>query len=69
MDDLIEKRIHCRDCEIVKEILRLRFIKGLSFFQIERETGVSLSTVGRKVHKYGDPLLLELAAQIGFEKN
>jgi len=66
MDNLIEKRIHCKDCKIVKDILRLRFIKGMSFFQIERETGVSLSTVGRKIHKYGDPLLLELADQIGF---
>lgn len=59
---LIENEVVCcPDAERNRAILRLRYINGLTFKQVADELYVSDITVSRVVHKYGDPLMIELA--------
>lgn len=61
MERLINEKVTGRKCERNREILRLRFLRGLTFEEIAEAMDMSDKQVGRIVHRYGDPLLLMLA--------
>lgn len=46
--------------EMKREILRLYMVSGKTYEQIEQETGISVSTIGRCVRRYYDRLVLML---------
>lgn len=61
MEHLINEKVTGKKCERNREILRLRFLRGLTFEEIAEIMDMSDKQVGRIVHRYGDPLLLMLA--------
>lgn len=61
MEQLINEKITGRKCERNREILKLRFLRGLTFAEIAEIMDMSEKQIGRIIHRYGDPLLLMLA--------
>ena len=61
MEELINEKVTGRRCERNREILKLRFLKGLTFEEIAAEMDMSDKQIGRIIHRYGDPLLLLIA--------
>ncbi len=61
MERLINEKVTGRRCERNREILRLRFLRGLTYEEIAEIMDMSDKQVGRIIRRYGDPLLLMLA--------
>lgn len=61
MERLINEKVTGKKCERNREILKLRFLRGLTFEEIAEIMKMSDKQIGRIVHRYGDPLLLILA--------
>ena len=61
MEWLIREKVTGKKCERNREILRLRFLRGLTYEEIAEIMDMSDKQVGRIIHRYGDPLLLLLA--------
>ena len=64
MARLIDEKITGRKCERNRQILKLRFLRGLTFEEIASEMQMSDKQIGRIIHRYGDPLLLILAKSL-----
>ena len=54
----IDRFVNGKKAERNREILKLYYLRGKTYEEIEGLTGVSAVHVGRIVHKYGDPILL-----------
>lgn len=61
MEWLIAEKVTGKRCERNREILRLWFLRGLTYEQIAEIVDMSDKQVGRIIHRYGDPLLLMLS--------
>jgi RNA polymerase sigma factor (sigma-70 family) len=61
MERLIDEKITGRKSARNREILKLRFLQGLTFAEIAEKMDMSEVQVGRIIHRYGDPLLIMLA--------
>jgi len=61
MEALIDEKITGKKSERNRKILKLRFLRGLTYAEIAEEMGMSDIQIGRIIHRYGDPLLLMLA--------
>lgn len=61
MERLINEKVTGKKCERNREILKLRFLRGLTFEEIAEIMKMSDKQIGRIVHRYGDPLLFILA--------
>lgn len=61
MEALINEKITGRKSERNREILKLRFLRGLTFEEIAEIEDMSPKQIGRIIHRYGDPLLIMLA--------
>ena len=61
MEALINEKITGRKSERNREILKLRFLRGLTFEDIAEIMQMSDKQIGRIIHRYGDPLLIMLA--------
>ena len=61
MEDLIDEKITGRKSARNREILKLRFLQGLTFEEIAEIEKMSDKQIGRIIHRYGDPLLIILA--------
>lgn len=61
MEYLINEKVTGRKCERNREILKLRFLRGLTFEEIAEIMKMSDKQIGRIIHRYGDPLLIMLA--------
>lgn len=61
MEYLINEKITGRKAARNRQILKLRFLDGLTYAEIAQIMGMSEGQIGRIVHRYGDPLLLMLA--------
>lgn len=61
MERLINEKVTGKKCERNREILKLRFLRGLTFEEIAEIMKMSDKQIGRIVHRHGDPLLLILA--------
>ncbi len=61
MEYLINEKVTGRKCERNREILKLRFLRGLTFEEIAEIMRMSDKQIGRIIHRYGDPLLIMLA--------
>lgn len=61
MERLINEKVTGKKCERNREILRLRFLRGLTYEEIAEIMDMSDKQVGRIIRRYGDPLLLMLA--------
>lgn len=57
---LIEEYVIGPRSERKREILQLYMVEGKTYEQIEQETGISVSTIGRCVRRYYDRLVLML---------
>ena len=64
MERLINEKVTGKKCERNREILKLRFLRGLTFEEIAEIMKMSDKQIGRIVHRYGDPLLLILAKSL-----
>ena len=58
LEALIDRFVNGKKAERNREILKLYYLKGCTYEEIEEVVGVSAVHVGRIVHKYGDPILL-----------
>lgn len=61
MERLIDSKIVGKKSARNREILKLRFLQGLTYAEIAEQMQMSDIQVGRIIHRYGDPLLLMLA--------
>ena len=61
MEKLINEKVTGRKCERNREILKLRFLRGLTFEEIAEIMQMSDKQIGRIIHRYGDPLLILLS--------
>ena len=61
MGNLINEKITGRKAARNRQILRLRFLDGLTYAEIAGIMDMSEVQIGRIVHRYGDPLLLMIA--------
>ena len=61
MEQLIDEKITGRKSARNREILKLRFLQGMTFAEIAEKMDMSEVQVGRIIHRYGDPLLIMLA--------
>jgi len=61
MEQLINEKVTGKKCERNREILKLRFLRGLTFEEIAEIMQMSDKQIGRIVHRYGDPLLILLS--------
>lgn len=61
MERLIDEKITGRKSARNREILKLRFLQGLTFAEIAEKMDMSDAQIGRIIHRYGDPLLAMLA--------
>lgn len=61
MENLINEKITGRKAARNRQILRLRFLDGLTYAEIAEIMDMSEVQIGRIVHRYGDPLLLMIA--------
>lgn len=60
LNHLIDEYVIGPRSETKREILRLYMVFGKTYEQIEQETGISVSTIGRCVRRYYDRLVLML---------
>lgn len=60
MERLIDEKITGKKCARNREILKLRFLQGLTFAEIAERMEMSEVQISRIIHRYGDPLLLML---------
>lgn len=58
MEHLINEKVTGKKSARNREILKLRFLHGLTFAEIAEQMDMSEAQIGRIVHRYGDPLLL-----------
>lgn len=61
MEQLINEKVTGKKCERNREILKLRFLRGLTFEEIAEIMQMSDKQIGRIIHRYGDPLLIILS--------
>lgn len=61
MEALIDEKITGKKSARNREILKLRFLQGLTFEEIAAIKDMSDKQIGRIIHRYGDPLLLMIA--------
>ena len=61
MERLIDEKITGRKSARNREILKLRFLQGMTFAEIAEKMDMSEVQIGRIIHRYGDPLLIMLA--------
>lgn len=61
MEYLINEHVTGFRCERNREILKLRFLRGLTFEEIAEIMKMSDKQIGRIIHRHGDPLLLMIA--------
>lgn len=64
MEHLIDEYVVGKNSERNREILKLRFLRGLSFPEIARIKKMSDKQIGRIIHRYGDPLLIKLSERL-----
>lgn len=64
MERLIDEYVVGKNSERNREILKLRFLRGLSFPEIARIKKMSDKQIGRIIHRYGDPLLIKLSERL-----
>lgn len=64
MERLIDEYVVGKNSERNREILKLRFLRGLSFSEIARIKKMSDKQIGRIIHRYGDPLLIKLSERL-----
>lgn len=60
LSHLIQEYVIGPRSERKREILQLYMVEGKTYEQIEQETGISVSTIGRCVRRYYDRLVLML---------
>ena len=61
MEQLIDEKITGKKSARNRQILKLRFLQGMTFAEIAEAVDMSEIQVGRIIHRYGDPLLIMLA--------
>ena len=61
MEQLIDEKITGKKSARNRQILKLRFLQGMTFAEIAEAVDMSEVQVGRIIHRYGDPLLIMLA--------
>ena len=61
MEQLIDEKITGKKSSRNRQILKLRFLQGMTFAEIAEAVDMSEVQVGRIIHRYGDPLLIMLA--------
>lgn len=61
MEMLIDEKITGKKSARNRQILKLRFLQGMTFAEIAEAVDMSEIQVGRIIHRYGDPLLIMLA--------
>ena len=61
MERLIDEKIVGKKSARNREILKLRFLQGMTYAEIAEAVDMSDIQIGRIIHRYGDPLLLMLA--------
>lgn len=61
MERLIDEKITGKKSARNREILKLRFLQGLTYAEIAEKMDMSEIQIGRIIHRYGDPLLIMLA--------
>ena len=58
---MINEKITGPKCSRNREILKYRFLQGLTFAEIAEKMEMSEIQISRIVHRYGDPLLFMIA--------
>ena len=61
MEQLIDEKITGKKSARNRQILKLRFLQGMTFAEIAEAVDMSEIQVGRIIHRYGDPHLIMLA--------
>jgi len=61
MERLIDEKVTGWKSERNREILKLRFLQGMTYAEIAEKMKMSDIQIGRIIHRYGDPLLIMLA--------
>lgn len=61
MEQLISEKVTGKKSARNREILKLRFLQGLTYAEIAEKMDMSEIQIGRIIHRYGDPLLIMLA--------
>ena len=60
MEKLIDEKITGKKSARNRQILKLRFLQGMTFAEIAEAMDMSEIQVGRIIHRFGDPLLIML---------
>lgn len=61
MEYMIDEYVTGKRSERNREILKLRFLRGLTYEEIAEVMDMSDKQIGRIIHRYGDPLLIRLS--------
>ena len=61
IERLIDEKVTGWKSERNREILKLRFLQGMTYAEIAEKMKMSDIQIGRIIHRYGDPLLIMLA--------
>ena len=61
MERLIDEKIVGKKSARNREILKLRFLQGMTYAEIAERMEMSDIQIGRIIHRYGDPLLIMLS--------